>query len=328
MLCSPQDETPGEKTAMAPTILTFDVTDALPAEVTQGERVTIVARLFVPPEPPRGRMTVLTCLHGGSYDWRYYHVEVPGHPGYSMAEHMAALGHVVITVDQLGVGESSRPANARKAVRQVVAAATHAAMQQAYQRLRDGTLDPRLPPCADLLKVGIGHSMGGMTVITEQAEFATYDLTAVLGHSNFGAYIEADGKLVKNSAPFDPASPDYKTLDRDRVMRSFHWDTTPAAVLAADAAIAVQYPAILGWEAQQGGTEQDAGRITTPIFLVMGERDVSHDPHAELELYSGSPDLTFMVLGEAAHCHNFAPSRRRLWNRLDRWIGSLADSLD
>jgi len=197
--------------SIEPRLLTFDVTAALPAEVALGGTATIAARLFLPPEPPTGRASVLTLLHGGSYDWRYYHIEIPGHPGYSMAQDLAARGHVVIALDQLGVGESTRPAAPRKAVREVVAAATHAAMTQAYSRLRDGSLDPRLPAFAELLKVGVGHSMGGMQVVTEQANFATYDLVAVLGHSSVGAHIETDGKLVKNTAPFDPASPDYKT---------------------------------------------------------------------------------------------------------------------
>jgi alpha-beta hydrolase superfamily lysophospholipase len=304
--------------------LVFDVTEALPAEVTLGERARIVGRLFLPPHPPRGRASILTLLHGGSYDWRYFHVEVPGHPGYSMARDLVSRRHVALALDQLGVGESSRPAAPRKAVREVVAKATHSAMSQAYAGLRAGTLDPRLPPLPDLLKVGIGHSMGGMQVITEQANFQTYDLVAVLGHSNFGAYIEVNGRPEKNAAPYDEASPPYKTLDRDRVMRSFHWEETPQAVLAQDAAIAVQYPAILGWQAQQGSTEVDAGRIATPVFLVMGERDVSPDDLAEAGFYRASPDVTFMRLERSAHCHNFAPTRARLWSRLHGWIESLA----
>jgi len=156
--------------------LSFDVTAALPADVTLGEPVEIVARLFLPPTPPKGRASILTLLHGGSYDWRYFHVEVPGHPGYSMAQDLAARGHIVLALDQLGVGESSRPAAPRKALREVVAKASHAAMTEAYARLGAGTLDPRLPPSPGLLKVGVGHSMGGMQVITEQANEQTYDL--------------------------------------------------------------------------------------------------------------------------------------------------------
>jgi hypothetical protein len=198
-------------------------------------------------------------------------------------------------------------------------------VRQACARLAEGKLHPQIAPASDPLKVGIGHSMGGMTLVTQQAGFATYDLTAVLGHSNLGAHLVIDGKLVKNVVPpFDPAAPAYKRLDRDKVLRSFHWDTTPPEVLAADEAIAVEYPGLLGWEANEGSTGEDAGRIRSPVFLAMGERDVSPDPYGEV----GSADVTFYRLDEAAHCHNFAPTRARLWDRLDQWITSLAEPFD
>jgi len=309
-----------------PLVVRFEVTEALPADVTLGEPAWITARVFAPTSPRPGRQSVLACVHGGSYDWRYYHLQIPGRAGYSMAEDMAARGHVVIAIDQLGVGESARPAAPGNATRQAAAAAGHSAMSQAFARLRDGTLHPAVPPCSDALTVGVGHSMGGMTLVTQQARFETCDLVAVLGWSNFGAHIEIGGKLVLSDIPYDPAGPGYKTLDRGRVMRSFHWDTTPANVLAADAALSVAYPARLGWEAQQACTPEDAGRIRTPVFLAMGERDVSPDPYAEPAFYAGSDDVTFFRLEQSAHCHNFAPTRGLLWSRLDRWITSLADA--
>jgi hypothetical protein len=312
-----------------PVVLRFDVTSDLPQEVTLGRTVEIAARVFAPARPRPGRASLLTCLHGGSYDWRYYHAQIPGHPGYSMAEHMAGLGHVVLVLDQLGVGESTRPAVPHKAGRRIVAAANHAVVRQACARLAEGTLHPQVPPAADPLKVGIGHSMGGMTLVTQQAGFATYDLAAVLGHSNMGAHLVIDGKLVKNVVPpFDPAAPAYKRLGRDKVLRSFHWDTTPSEVLAVDEAVAVEYPGLLGWEANEGTTGEDAGHIRTPVFLAMGERDVSPDPYGEVGFYKGSADVTFYRLDEAAHCHNFAPTRARLWDRLDQWITSLTEPLD
>src|SRR5438132_491388 len=44
----------------------------------------IAALLFVPERVDTGRTPLVTCLHGGGYDKRYYHLDVPGHPGYSM----------------------------------------------------------------------------------------------------------------------------------------------------------------------------------------------------------------------------------------------------
>jgi alpha-beta hydrolase superfamily lysophospholipase len=305
-----------------PIIARFDVTDALPAEITQGQDAWITARIFAPSRPRRGRPTVLVCLHGGSYDWRYFHIQGPGLAGYSMAEEMAQRGHVVIVPDQLGVGESARPAAPRKATREVVATANHAAMRLAFDRLREGRLHPRIAPCADPIKVGVGHSMGAMVLVTEQAKFGAYDLTAPLGYTNHGAHLDVGGRSVSIAAPFDDSLPDYRRVNRDLVIRTFHLEDTPDAALAADEAMSVEFLSVLAWEAQHAHTIDDAARIQTPVFLAFGERDVSPEPAAEPAYFSGSDDLTLIRLKGSAHCHNFSPARRRLWRRLDRWIES------
>lgn len=80
---------------------TFDVT----AGVATGELLTQAAWVFLPPRPADA-VAALLCLAGGLYDKRYWHLQIDGHPGYSFAEHLAAAGFVVITVDHLGVGMS------------------------------------------------------------------------------------------------------------------------------------------------------------------------------------------------------------------------------
>ena len=228
-----------------PLVLRFDITDALPAAVSLGQEAWITARVFAPPATARSaRTSVIVCLHGGSYDWRYYHITGPGLAGYSMAEDLAARGHVVIVPDQLGVGESSRPGDPYKATRDVAAAANHAAMTQAFGRLAEGRLHPAVPPCPDPLKVGLGHSMGAMVMLTEQARLGGYDLTALIGYTNRGAHLEIGGKMVSLAAPFDETLPPYKRVDRARVMRSFHWEDTPAAALAADEAMSVEFMSV------------------------------------------------------------------------------------
>jgi pimeloyl-ACP methyl ester carboxylesterase len=311
-----------------PIVVRFDVADALPEEITLGRPAWITARVFAPTAARAGRASVLSCLHGGSYDWRYFHIQVPGRTGYSMAEHMAALGHVVISLDMLGVGESSRPGAPRKTGREVVAAANSAAMRQAYARLKVGTLHPDIPPMSDFVKVGLGHSMGAMTVVAEQANQGTYDLIAPIGHTNLGVRLQVGGQSIVPGARLDEDTPDYKRLDRERVFRTFHWDDTPDDVLAADASMSVEYLAAMSFDVEHGSLPLDAARVTTPVFLCLGERDVSPDPHREPATFPASPDVTFVLLKGAAHCQNFATTRKRLWNRLDRWIASLADPLD
>jgi pimeloyl-ACP methyl ester carboxylesterase len=306
-----------------PEVVRFEVGPALPPEITGGAPCWITARVFAPPEPPSGRASVLVCLHGGSYDWRYFHIEGEGLRDYSMAAHLAARGHVVIVPDQLGVGESARPAAPRKTTSAVAAAANHAAAVQAFARLADGELHSRLAPCADALKVGVGHSMGAMVLVAEQARHATYDLVAPLAYTNHGAHLQVDGKLVSIAEPLDPSIPDYRRVNRGLVARTFHWEDVAPEALAADEAMSVEFLSIMAWEAQHAPTAGDAASITAPVFLAYGERDVSPAPLAEPAFFPSSPDVTLFRLAATGHCQNFAPSRRRLWDRLDGWIRSI-----
>jgi alpha-beta hydrolase superfamily lysophospholipase len=86
-----------------PLEIDFDVT----AEVGTGEALKQTAWSFLPSDPSQVK-GVLLCLAGGTYDKAYWHLEVPGHPGYSFGLHLASLGFVVVALDHLGVGGSTR----------------------------------------------------------------------------------------------------------------------------------------------------------------------------------------------------------------------------
>ena len=78
---------------MGPISLSLDVTAALPADVTQGKAIAISAWVFIPDDLSLlgARPVTMALLSGGSYDKRYHHAVIPGHPGYSAAEHLAGL---------------------------------------------------------------------------------------------------------------------------------------------------------------------------------------------------------------------------------------------
>jgi alpha-beta hydrolase superfamily lysophospholipase len=108
---------------MSYTSLSFDVSDALPDAITQGRRLSIAAWVFTPTEMAfvGGKPVVIALLNGGTYDKRYFHFEVPGETGYSCAEALRDQGFIVILLDHLGVGESSRAPSERLVTRQVAA---------------------------------------------------------------------------------------------------------------------------------------------------------------------------------------------------------------
>ncbi len=302
--------------------LKLDVASALPPELTAGPGAFISAWVFPPLTPPQGVPTVVALLNGGTYDKRYFHVEIPGRSGYSLAEHLAARGHFVVLLDHLGVGESSRASDQKRVTRQVAALANHAALLQVYEALRWGELDPSLPPVRQFLKIGGGHSMGGMQVITQQAAFGDFDRLLVLGYTAAGVHLTVGGHLVSaDPGPVDHTKPDYWLADRHFLRSSFHWEDVPDDVLVVDDALLVEVPNVLSTQSITGGiVTDDASRVEVPVYICLGEHDVSPDPHAEPSFYSASRDITLHILPRSGHCQNFASTRLQMYDRIHRWI--------
>ncbi|MDO7841764.1 alpha/beta hydrolase [Sphingomonas immobilis] len=304
--------------------VSIDVTEALPVDVTEGEKIAIAAWIFPATGTPPPVPSVVALLNGGSYDKRYFHVEVPGRTGYSVAEELASRGHLVILLDHLGVGESSRIPTQMKATRQICALANHAAVLEIHQRLANGTLDPAIPAMPQFLKVGGGHSMGGFQTITQQAEHATYDRVLILGYTAIGVHLTVGGQQVPAERPIDPAMGDYWLLDHAGIAESFHWDDVPRDVLKVDEELAVEVPTLLSNQSTQIGiVSDDAGRITVPVYICLGERDVSPRPHDEPSYYKRSGDVTLHILPKSGHCQSFASTRMQMIDRIDGWIRSL-----
>lgn len=313
---------------MGPIDLSFDVTAALPAEVTGGQPTHIAAWLFVPDDlallGERPRSMVL--LAGGSYDKRYFHVEVPGREGYSCAEYFASKGYVVLLADHLGVGGSTRVPVQNKATRQIVAQAMDAASRQFHQGLAKGTLHPSLPALDKVMHLGGGHSMGAMLVTIQQANHRTFDAILFLGYTVDGVHFTMGGQKMRAAdvAPMDGPFDDYTFAERAPLHEGFHWDDVPADVIAADDAMAVHTPSQIGIISISTGIIRDeAARIGVPVFYSNGERDVSPNDHAEPGYFPKCPDFTLYLLPRSGHCHNFASTRLEQWQRIDRWARSL-----
>lgn len=313
---------------MGPLAMSFDVAEMLPRELIGSGPASIAAWVFLPDDLTRlgAKPVVMTLLAGGTYDKRYYHAQIPGRVEYSAAEYLAEAGNIVLVADHLGVGESSRPANPRCATREMVALANHSAVGQFLDRLRNGRVHPSLPPQAEVLSVGGGHSMGGMQTITQQAEYGTYDAVMVLGYTADTVHLTLGGKLLPASAgPTPENGPDYTPAGgRQFLYDTFYWPDVPPDVIAADDALAVETPALIGSASiTPGVVSEDAGRIKVPVYICLGERDVSPNPHLEPSFYTGSPDVTLHILPKSGHCQNFASTRQVMWRRMHDWARSL-----
>ena len=225
----------------APATARFDVTGRVPINGDHHISTWVFA-----PEEPSGPVPLLFCLPGGSYSKAYWHLEVPGHDGYSFGEHMAAKGMLVVAVDHLGTGDSSRHPRAAELTPDVVAAANAAALSDVLKQAADGTLVPDTGPIDVGRTVAVGHSMGAMLAIFQQSLHDSFDAIAPLGYGTIGPIWDPTPQLgdgvhapsydaimgLARSGAFD------EPFAADRSMPSmrhhFYRDDVPTEVTAAD----------------------------------------------------------------------------------------------
>ncbi|MDQ1384611.1 MAG: hypothetical protein QOG65_1990 [Actinomycetota bacterium] len=311
--------------------LTADVSPAVPIE---GDHVLggwVCAPDAFDPGAPR---TVVFCLAGGRCTTSYFDLDVRGLDGYSMARHLAARGFVVVALDHLGLGASS-PLDDICIVTPQVAAATHDhAVRAIADRLRTGTLVDGLPAFVPNALVGLGHSMGGMVIVAEQAEHGTFHAIVVLGHSGDGTWeaLTDDERLLMEVAPEDRelamvelARVRARGLPPETARRappgSFFNTDVPRAVKGAFGAQRSEllYSCALSTMIP-GHTDAEKAAIEVPVFLAFGDHDLTDDYEGNAARYASSSDVTLFVLRDSAHCHNQASSRAELWDRVAHWI--------
>jgi alpha-beta hydrolase superfamily lysophospholipase len=214
-----------------------------------GRPLTQAAWCFVPPAET-DVAGLLVCLAGGTYDKHYWHLEVPGHDGYSFAEHLAARGWVVVAVDHLGVGESSDPPSGSLGLERLRDGDVEVA-EQLRTAFADGTLAEGLPPLPHLPVIGVGHSMGACLTTMVQAASSVYDGVALLG---YGVEINvrdlAHGDLADRMAESEAlfrqmtgaGDERFHIVPRDLLRALFHSSDVPDAVVAADDAVQSRVP--------------------------------------------------------------------------------------
>lgn len=309
----------------------IDVTGTTAIPGTLATAATVVLdRGRVGPAP-----TVFFGFPGGGYSRGYWDIQWPGHAGYSQAEYHARNGHIFVACDHIGVGDSSVPDDLPGVSFEDEAAIDHLTTAGVLRMLAEGGLAPGLEPIADAVAFGMGQSMGGFTLTLQQAAHESFAGIAILGWSAVETRV--------------PPPPDMPPLPADRSLVTpemryqyfrwgFHYDDVPEELVRADLE---EWPLrsaarpLPNWASRTipGNTAlfmspnnyvaPFAARVAVPVFVAMGERDVSPDFHAEPAAYRAATDITFWVQPRAGHMHNFAGTRELLWARIERWAATV-----
>jgi pimeloyl-ACP methyl ester carboxylesterase len=284
-------------------------------------------------DPP----VVAFCWPGGGYSRHYFDIQGPGLEDYSQAEHHANRGVITVACDQLGVGGSSEP-DRSQLTHANVAAADRATVDEVLRRLAGGTVSDSFPPITDPVLIGIGQSYGGMLLIVQQGRMRTCDGVAILGYSAIGISPPrppADG----TSSTGGRVPPPSQMSDRELMTFFFHWEDVPDEIVKSDMKgehptrssplpmwASDRRPGGRHWSPSPPGVVASwADVIECPVFIGVGERDVVPDPHAEPGAYRHSSDVTLFITPTMGHMHNFASSRRLLWDRIGSWMATVAD---
>jgi alpha-beta hydrolase superfamily lysophospholipase len=311
----------------------FDVRVDVTGAGGLGEHLEIAATVYAPATVPAST-DVIFAFPGGGYNRHYYDLQLPGYRNYSQAEHHTAQGFVVVSVDHIGTGDSDIP---RTTLDYSAIAALDASAVDLITKLIGGGGIDGLAPIEVATRIGIGQSYGALLLTFLEGERPTFDGVAFLGWSGIQSMPRTDiGMPAMAALQLAPTSGLAHPL-----RPSMHYDDEPEEIVEQD---------MRGWPHRDGvpvppwaavympgGPNEhsdlspvDAGvvaapaaRIACPVLTASGERDVCADPRTEPQAYPSSPDITVFVLPHSAHMHNFAATRRRLWERIDAWAGGV-----
>ncbi len=321
-----------------------------------GEPAHVALTVTVPDDELPDDPVVCFAKPGAGYSRGYFTQELPG-PGFasgsesgsgSQAAWHAARGWVFVSVDHLGVGESSQHDPTRLSFTPVVAA-SQSAEADVRQRLAEGTLVEGLGPVPDALTVGIGQSMGGALTLVQQGRYHGYDGVGVLGYSPLRTHpptgpgavapipwvprdtLLADG-VVTNAIALTETAGRPEAGVASGMAWGFHYDDVDPDVVRRDMD---DYPARHGdlppwgsatipttvalWSAAPGATLTEAAAIRAPVLVALGERDVLVDPRGEPRAYESAASVDLFMCPRMAHMHNFAGTRRLFWRRIETW---------
>lgn len=305
--------------------------------LTDEPALQIAADVFLPdavryPKPA----LAWVCLSGGGMTRKYF--DLPIEASFSFARQMAERGFIVVTLDHLGIGESSRPADGYALTMEVIANANAHATAELLTRLREGRLSPDYPAQPQLRSIGLGHSMGAMMTTLQQCAHAQHVGVALLGFSTRGLpeYLPTAAKAAASdlqaaraqapqlaqamfgAQPYPVIKP---TPQSGAIYSGKGADPRGAEAIKQVADALLPIPAFISM--LPNNVLPEARQITVPVFLGLGERDMAGPPHEIPASFSASHDVTLYIIGGAGHSHFLFPTRLELFQRLANWAQSL-----
>jgi pimeloyl-ACP methyl ester carboxylesterase len=269
-------------------------------------------------------------MPGGSFSRHYFDLKLGADDSRSFAAAMTRRGDIVVSIDPMGVGESDQIGEPHGFDLEFMVKTHGAAIASVERGLLDGTLG--LPPLPRAARIGVGHSMGGFLVMLQQATFANFDGTVLLGSGTGG--LEMVLTEAERRYSHDPKATRAAIADLAKARWGTPFPEFKGSGQDFAAAFAGETPA---WSAAIAGTSSrllattgtfclipdsaapDAASIKTPVLLAFGDADLPLPPHEAPKAFTGSSDVTLVILPDTGHMHFGFASAPALFKRLAHW---------
>lgn len=283
-----------------------------------GVPLDAVAEVHV--RPDRAPRVLLFCLPGGGMNRRYFDLR-----GFSFVDEMTARGAAVVTLDYPGTGEAVRPADGFGLTAWVLAEAAQAAWVRVREALAPGAIDTMPPGLADLPSIGVGHSMGAMLTILQQHRHAPHAGLALLGFSTAGLpHYLTEGARAQVAEP--GWRDDTPALAQAQFGTAYLNVPRPAAEGDAARALAEAADLVLATPASHamvpGNVAAEAAAIACPVFLAVGERDLTGPPEHLPGMFAGSKAVSRHVMAGAGHHPFVAKTAGAFYAALADWLAT------
>src|SRR5215213_10897239 len=140
--------------------------------------------------------TLLLAVHGANYNHKYWDVPTINGHEYSFARYMAERKYAVLAIDQLGAGESTKPADGDSVTLDQTASGIH----QVITQLRSGE---NATGYAFEKVVTVGHSLGTINAVYEQGTYHDADAVVTTGMGHVPHAIPVPAELIEQLSQFE-----------------------------------------------------------------------------------------------------------------------------
>jgi len=297
--------------------------------------LSIATDVFLPSRM-RSPPVALFCLPGGALARGYYHLRSEAAPEeFSFAAQMTARGFIVVTLDPLGVGGSSRPRDGFELTPDVLASANAIAVDVIRRDLLGGRITGQ--PLAQLDTIGVGHSMGAMLTAMQQARHRVHTGLMLFGFSTQGllsALSAEEASFAGNAAGTrdnlvrlarrrgaDPYPEIARSAQSKELFAGENADRRAVEALQQARSQLLLTAGLFSMIPESSAPE--CARIDVPVFLAVGDRDIAGPPHRIPASFPSSTDVTLLVLPKTGHCHFLFDSRWRLFERAVSWAEAI-----